>query len=52
MGIFNIFYFGPYEKFHPKKHLPICEFFGNGQIIACEKNPTRISSCHETITKQ
>jgi hypothetical protein len=49
--VFSTFFIGPYEKFHPKKHLPFYEFFGHGQIIACGKNPTKISSCHETITK-
>jgi hypothetical protein len=35
--VFSTFFIGPYEKFHPKKHLPFCEFFGHGQIIACGK---------------
>jgi hypothetical protein len=50
--VFSTLSIGPYEKFHPKNHLPFCEFFGHGERFTHGKNPTRISSCHETITKQ
>jgi len=29
--VFSTFFIGPYENFHPKKHLPFCEFFGHRQ---------------------
>jgi hypothetical protein len=50
--VFSTLPVGPYEKFHPKNHLPFYEFFGHGKRFACGKNPTRISLCHETITKK